>query len=250
MSNSTSKETQSTNETNDQITNNTKFETKNDTKSYTKISINNQTKNNTKFETKKDSKYDSTEEMNRWRSEKGYKRKYQFREKRNYQVAEISILYMLLNEHFEIEISKTLFRKSTAAKRLFRLKSLTRKNEIIYVEDIIKRRCKEKLTVDINNGTNENTARRRLESYKINEMIHLMIDILEFYGYYFQSHYSTGIDGQYQNETIKRIWLRDKILYGQIEIENVGMKIHSYMMKQVELNRYDFEKGEILKQKK
>ena len=186
-------------------------------------------------------------EIHHWRTEKGYKRKYQFREKRNYQVAEISILYMLMNEHYRIEISKTALRKSTVTNRMIRLKTLTSDNEIVHVEEIIKRRCNEKLMLDIKKGEDKRRARRRLETFKITEMIHFMIDVLDFYGYYFQSHYSTGVDGVYQNETIKRIWLKDKILFNQIEIENIGMKIHDYMIKEVDLDKIIFEKGEILK---
>jgi hypothetical protein len=52
------------------------------------------------------------QEPNYWRSEKGYKRKYQFREKRNYQVSEICVLMMLLNEYFEVELLKTNIKKS------------------------------------------------------------------------------------------------------------------------------------------
>ena len=53
------------------------------------------------------------EEHNYWRSEKGYKRKYQFREKRNYQVCEVCVLLMLLNDYFDIEIVKSTLKKSS-----------------------------------------------------------------------------------------------------------------------------------------
>ena len=76
-----------------------------------------------------------------------------------------------------------------------------------------------------------------------------MIDILELYGYYFQSHYSIGIDGHNQSETIERIWMKNKVIFTQSEIESIGMKIHSYLMKQIDVNKYCFNKGEIVKYK-
>ena len=82
---------------------------------------------------------------NYWRDQKGYKRKYQFREKRNYQVSEICILFSLLNEYFDIELSKTIVRKSKLTNRLLRLKRLTKENDVINVEELINRRCRENL---------------------------------------------------------------------------------------------------------
>ena len=79
------------------------------------------------------------QQPNYWRSQKGYKRKYQFREKRNYQVSEICVLLLLLNDHFAIELSQSLLRQSKVTKRLIRLKTLTKENEIINVEEFIRK---------------------------------------------------------------------------------------------------------------
>ena len=173
--------------------------------------------------------------------------KFHFREKRNYQVAVTSLLYFLLNEHYQIEISRTLVRKSKVSKRLLRLKSISMNNEIIDVETIIKRRCFEKLAYERKIGTEKNRARRRLEIFRITEMIHMMIDILDFYGYYFQSQFSTGVGGVFQNDTVRRIWLKDKLIFNQVDIENVGLKIYDYMLKEVENNKFVFEIGDIVK---
>ena len=73
--------------------------------------MNNTTNSDTQTEISEESKI--KQHPNYWRDEKGYKRKYQFREKRNYQVAEICVLFLLLNEHFNIEISKTISTSSS-----------------------------------------------------------------------------------------------------------------------------------------
>ena len=210
-------------------------------------------KEDMKEDIKIDSKEESKEEIkneiknqpNYWRSEKGYKRKYQFREKRNYQVAEICVLLMLLNEHFQIELTQSSKRKTKVTNQIFYLKKMIQGKEIIDVEEIIRRRCKEKLEYDVKKGTDTQKAKRRLETYKINEMIHFMIDILSLYGYNFQSHYSTGVDGQLKNETIKRIWMKDFVMYNQFDIENIGMKIHDFMKKQIDKNENVFKPNEI-----
>ena len=80
-------------------------------------------------------------------------------------------------------------------------------------------------------------------------MIHLLIDVLEIEGYFFQSHYSAGVDGQLKSETIKTIWFQDNVIFNSREIEVIGMKIHSYIIKQVEMNKFTFEPNELVKQK-
>lgn len=212
-----------------------------------KENIKNDLKEETKDKLKEDIKDEIKNQPNYWRSEKGYKRKYQFREKRNYQVAEICVLLMLLNEHFQIELAQSSKRKTKVTNQIFYLRKMIQGKEIIDVEEIIRRRCKEKLEFDVNKGTDTHKAKRRLETYKINEMIHFMIDILSFYGYNFQSHYSTGVDGQLKNETIKRIWKKDFVMYNQFDIENIGMKIHDFMKKQIDNNDCVFKPNEIKK---
>ena len=90
---------------------------------------------------------------NYWRSEKGYKRKYQFREKRNYQVSEICILMLLLNDKYSIDLVKTTLRKSKMTYRLVKIKSIMTDGEILDIEDFIINRCEEKYKYDLRNGT-------------------------------------------------------------------------------------------------
>ena len=80
-------------------------------------------------------------------------------------------------------------------------------------------------------------------------MIHLLIDILWLEGYFFDSHFSPGVNGQWKTETIKSVWFENKIIYNKEEIENVGLKIHSYILMQIEMNKYHFEIGELFQQK-
>ena len=189
------------------------------------------------------------QETNYWRKEKGYKRKYQFREKRNYQVAQLSVLMLLLNENFDIELVPKILRQTKITNRLLKIKSITKDNESVEVNELIKRRSVEKYQSDIKMGTSEKKAKRRVETFKVADLIHLFIDILELEGYFFESKYSTGVDGNWKIETIQTIWYNNKIVFNKEEIEMIGLKIHAYLMKQIEMDVFMFEKGKITYQK-
>ncbi|BFU23523.1 hypothetical protein EHI8A_076270 [Entamoeba histolytica HM-1:IMSS-B] len=114
------------------------------------------------------------------------------REFRNAQTIQQSILIGLLNKYCTITIGQPA-KKSTVTQQFMRIISLDfGGNDIILMDDFLKGRCLEQMNQDISDGVSQKTAWRRYQNNKKIEEIHLLMDILTEYGYYFTAHPMKG----------------------------------------------------------
>ncbi|EDR28471.1 hypothetical protein EDI_315750 [Entamoeba dispar SAW760] len=167
-----------------------------------------------------------------WKKETGYKRKYQFREKRNYQVAQQSIFLALLNDYFEIELLPPI-KRSNVATQLLRINRLVHGEDSILFNLVVEHRCNDLFQKDIENGVPIKTAMRRMETYKISEGLHLLIDLLFELGYIFVSRVTKGAQGSQRIETVKEIWRNGKVILEKSDIEELGTQINSYFFNEI-----------------
>ncbi|EMS13820.1 TATA-binding protein-associated phosphoprotein, putative [Entamoeba histolytica HM-3:IMSS] len=110
---------------------------------------------------------------------------------RTYQVYQQGVLLVLLNNHFEITLQIPT-KRSVVTHQYFKINELRRGNDSIKVEEYVEQRCKEKYLQDISNGIPEKTARRRYDTNKITEQLHLLIDLSTEFGYRFVSKRTSG----------------------------------------------------------
>ena len=150
---------------------------------------------------------------------------------RSFQVYQQCILLGLLNRHFEITIHIPS-KRSIVTRQFFKVDELKNENDSIKVDEYVEQRCKEKFEKDLANGVSEKTARRRLDTNKITEQIHLYIDILSCLGYVFHSKYTSGKKGAQIVESIQQISFDDETIT-TCQIPLIGAKANDYICNQL-----------------
>ena len=150
---------------------------------------------------------------------------------RSCQVYQQCVLLGLLNRHFEITIHIPS-KRSIVTRQFFKVHEIRNGSDCIKVDEYVEQRCKEKYEKDISNGVSEKTARRRLDTNKITEQIHLYIDILTDLGYVFHSKYTSGKKGAQIVESVQQITTPNEIIT-QIQIPLIGAKANDYFTEQL-----------------
>ncbi|ELP95120.1 hypothetical protein EIN_427860 [Entamoeba invadens IP1] len=166
-----------------------------------------------------------------WTKEVGYKRKYQFREKRNYQVSQQGIFLAIINQYFEIDLLNPI-KRSNVATQILRIDTLKRGEDIIHFNSFLEERCQTLFKNDIANGVSTKTAMRRLETNKVAEGLHLLIDILLELGYFFTSKVSKGVNGFQRIETVKIIHTKNRT-FNRKMIEEIGQEANAFLFKEL-----------------
>ncbi|EDR27731.1 hypothetical protein EDI_104220 [Entamoeba dispar SAW760] len=146
---------------------------------------------------------------------------------RNYQVYQQGILLALLNKHFEITLQIPT-KRSVVTRQYFKINELRRGNDSIKVEEYVEQRCKEKYLQDLSNGIPEKTARRRYDTNKITEQLHLLIDLLTEFGYSFVSKWTSGKKGAQIVETIQKV-ISPNVTILNKEIPVIGVQTNDYL---------------------
>ncbi|EDR29294.1 hypothetical protein EDI_213690 [Entamoeba dispar SAW760] len=159
---------------------------------------------------------------------------------RNYLMCQQGVLLLLLNQHFDITITRPT-KKSLVTGQVIKVKTLRDKFAEVDVVDFVEERCKEKMRVDMANGINEISACRRYTNNKIAENHHLLLDMLRMYGITFNTTFSSGKHNSTKLETISEIFINSKVLFTKNQIKAIGKEINNYFF-----NLVDKEKEVVL----
>ncbi|ELP88455.1 hypothetical protein EIN_229980 [Entamoeba invadens IP1] len=144
---------------------------------------------------------------------------------RNSQVYQQAILLALINKHFQVKLLIPI-KRSVLTLQLFKIEELTEGNDCIRVEDFVEKRCQEKFSNDVKQGIAEKTAKRRYETNRTTEQLHLLMDVLREFGYKFESRYTSGKKGAQKVETFNTIYLNDVVVVSQQQIVDLGTNIN------------------------
>ena len=133
----------------------------------------------------------------------------------------------MLSQFFDIEIVPQR-KVSSVTLPFFRIDKLITDKDVIDITTFLKKRIDERMADDTKNGTNQKTAFRRGENYKVIECLHYLADILSLFGYDYLTHLSTGKKGTLKAETIYTIYSDDYVLK-QNTIIALGSAVNKYV---------------------
>ena len=150
---------------------------------------------------------------------------------RSYQVYQQSILLALLNRYFEITL-QIPSKRSIVTRQFFKIEEIRNGNDVIKVEEYVEHRCKEKYEKDLLEGISEKTAKRRYDTNRITEQLHLMIDLLIDFGHLFNSKWTSGKKGAQIVETIQEILTPYEFISNN-QIPLLGSRINDYLCDQL-----------------
>ena len=152
-----------------------------------------------------------------------------FKKSRNYQVYQQCILIALLSSFFDVVIKQPV-KRSVVSLQMLRIISISSKqtNEVINVDEFVTQRCKEKYENDLRNISMK-TAKRRYDTNRISELIHLLIDILFEENYRFSSKFTDGKNGAPVVETVNAIFTPDQRVFTKQDIITKGMRINQHL---------------------
>ena len=174
--------------------------------------------------------------------EKQRKNNEAFLKLRNTQCIQQSILILILNQYFNITL-QIPSKRSVVAMQFLRIEKIQRENDVIEVEKYVEIRCREKYEKDIQNGISEKTAKRRYETNRITEQLHLMIDIMRELGCEMESKLIGGKKGTTKIENIQKIklnYMNQQIDINKNEFEIIGNYVNEMMMEKI-FNRKEKE---------
>ncbi|ELP85433.1 hypothetical protein EIN_087450 [Entamoeba invadens IP1] len=156
------------------------------------------------------------------------------REIRNYQTLQQAVLIALLNQYAEV-VFKQPAKKSVTTYQFMRIKSIkfTPQNTIAFNE-FLKRRCVEHYTFDITNNTPMKTAKRRYQTNKKTDGIHLLMDLLTECGYFFVTKLTEGKSGTVKLDNIIQILKDGKTVVEKNELCKIGETVNEMLTKWLE----------------
>lgn len=155
---------------------------------------------------------------------------------RNYMVYLEGIFIVLLNQYIDITISKPT-KKSIVTQQYLKVESVTIENEIVDVSELIEKRCKDILERDKRSGIKEGSAVRRFTLNKTTEIHHFLMDLLQLYGYYYDSKVVAGKNGAMKIEIAENIYFDKKRIFSKKEIFSIGEKINQMLYEMVMINK-------------
>ena len=145
----------------------------------------------------------------------------------------------MLNRYCDIVLTQPA-KKSTTTQQYMRIEKLVFKpsddgtvdldtSSVINFTDFIKRRCTEICINDIKSNVSEKTARRRYETNKKIEGLHLLMDILAQYDYFFVTRMIEGKQGPKKLDCLQAIYANDQLVMSKQEIVQKGSLISNYL---------------------
>ncbi|ELP86904.1 hypothetical protein EIN_445410 [Entamoeba invadens IP1] len=147
-----------------------------------------------------------------------------FRNIRNYQVYEQGVMLALLNSMFDITIKQPL-KKANVFEQIVRIQSIVVENDVIDIEEFCDQRCKERFALDLKNGVPMKTAKRRIETNRVNEMLFVLADFLTEYSFEFTTKVVNGKKKTLKGETVKKI-ASGNFVINEREIRTKGKEIN------------------------
>ena len=148
------------------------------------------------------------------------------REIRNFQTLQQSILISLLNRYADITFKQPA-KKSITTQQYMRIKTIKFSEEnTINFADFLKRRCSEHYDWDIQHGVPSKTAKRRYQTNKKTDGLHLLMDFLIELGFHFNTKLTEGKMGTIKLENIIEIKKNDKIIVNMKDFQQIGLNIN------------------------
>ncbi|BFU18878.1 hypothetical protein CL6EHI_039720 [Entamoeba histolytica] len=134
------------------------------------------------------------------------------------------VLLTFLSKKCDIVIGRP-HRKSRITQQFIKVKRFNFKDDIIDVQNYIRMRCNELVLLENKKGISEKTARRRCQMMKRQEVLHLTMDLLSFYGVFvtIETEEGEGIDGRIE------VFNNKKIIINRDSIEKIGTLISSFI---------------------
>lgn len=166
-----------------------------------------------------------------------------FKNVRNYIVQQQAVFVALLNQYATVTISRPA-KKSKLTQQRIKVESISfNTNDIIEVNNFVKKRSNQMYQHDLDVGIPRKTAIRRLTQYKILENQHLLSDILFHLGYRFTTYFTVGKNNTPKREIVDEIYLNNKLMYNKLSIISYGNCINEYLCSKLMLDKsVTFEK--------
>ena len=155
---------------------------------------------------------------------------------RNFIVFEDSLLIALLNKIGDVTIAKPA-KKSIVTQQYLKVEVITIENETINLGELVDKRCRDILEKDKVSGIKVGSAVRRFTLNKATEVHHFLLDILQLFGYSYESKMVSGKNGSMRVEVATTIFFNDEFLYGREKISELGEKINAFLCQLVQKER-------------
>ena len=151
---------------------------------------------------------------------------------RNFMVYLEGVFIGLLNQYIDITITKPT-KKSIVTQQYLKIDSVTIENEIINVAELVDKRCKDILERDKTSGIKEGSAVRRFTLNKTTEIHHFLMDLLQLFGYYYNSKMVAGKNGAMKVEIAESIYFHGKKIFSKNQICEIGEKVNHLLCEMV-----------------
>ncbi|EDR29172.1 hypothetical protein EDI_310660 [Entamoeba dispar SAW760] len=152
-----------------------------------------------------------------------------FAKVRNYQSQQQAFLIGLLNDQCDIVFQKP-FKISKKTLQFLTLKLIIfPKQDEIKFASLVKQKCESILTLEMKKGLEHKTAIRRFENNKHTIGLDLLRDILESFGYFFNTKKSSGKKGALIMENIYEVFYNGKFISSREDIIIKGERINRYL---------------------
>ncbi|EDR27683.1 hypothetical protein EDI_162850 [Entamoeba dispar SAW760] len=176
------------------------------------------------------------------------------REIRNSQTIQQAVLIGALNYYADI-IFKQPAKKSITTHQYMRIKSVNFSDEnVVSFAEFLKTRCYEHFRYDISHGVALKTAKRRYQTNKKTDGLHLLMDLLNELGFEFNTKLTEGKSGTIKLENILEVRKESFIIINQKNFETVGREINTLLNermkhagKEMTLSRNDPELSQIFR---
>ncbi|EKE42361.1 hypothetical protein ENUP19_0163G0014 [Entamoeba nuttalli] len=147
---------------------------------------------------------------------------------RDYLAYQQAVLIALLNKKYDIVVERAT-KKSIITRQVVKVIQVSIGKAQIDVLEIINKRCKALMEIDIYNGVVHETAYRRFITNKSIENHHFLIDLLENEGYFFNSSYSSGKNNSKKMQTVLQIFKDGMCLLNKEDITKKGISLSNYL---------------------
>ncbi|ELP84844.1 hypothetical protein EIN_284000 [Entamoeba invadens IP1] len=161
-------------------------------------------------------------------------KKDQFTKSRNWQSQQVSFLIALLSLKYNITFEKPS-KLPTKSLTIFKAVTLTNEKDFIDVKKLTENRIKKLIESDERKNINEKIIRRRLESYRIMEHLHVLMDFIKgdpVYSLQCKDDKHTTLQDRRVINTIAF----DGFVYDKKAIKAKGTKVQKIMMDRVKLH--------------
>ena len=152
---------------------------------------------------------------------------------RNFVVFEDSLLIALLNKIGDVTIARPA-KKSIVTQQYLKVEIIKIQNETINLGELVDKRCRDILEKDKLSGIKVGSAVRRFTLNKSTEVHHFLLDILQLFGYSYESKIVSGKNGSMRIDVATTIFFNNEFLYGKEKISELGEKINAFLCQLVQ----------------